>query len=176
MRTATLPPIFPTFLLVPHFRLYEVVSLHVSVLPYKNRKKLEMVFELMKLCNTTGSRYPSADGGYPYQQYQMPSQPGQAPSGTNSHDSTGQDPWGQRNAAAYMGSAHRRASHMSAMGNAAYRRPSQGSANGQGVPIAANMQSAQPRAAVGHPISPAAWAGDGKAQDASGMNPQYYHM
>ena len=27
------PPLFPMFL--PHFRLYEVVSLHMCVLPYK---------------------------------------------------------------------------------------------------------------------------------------------
>ena len=39
----------PIFL--PHFRLYEVVSLHVCVLPYKYRKILERLLKLMKLCN-----------------------------------------------------------------------------------------------------------------------------
>ena len=42
------PQIFPIFL--PHFRLYEVVSLHACVLPYKCRKILEMLLKLMKLC------------------------------------------------------------------------------------------------------------------------------
>ena len=47
-------PIFPIFL--PRFRLYEVVSLHRCVLPYKCRKILEMLLELMKLCDITGRR------------------------------------------------------------------------------------------------------------------------
>ena len=34
--------------LLPHFRLYEVVSLHMSILPYKYRKILEMLPKLMK--------------------------------------------------------------------------------------------------------------------------------
>ena len=33
---------------LPHFRLYEVVSLHMSILPYKYRKILEMLPKLMK--------------------------------------------------------------------------------------------------------------------------------
>ena len=37
-------------LFLPHFRLYEVVSLHRCVLPYKYRKILEMFLTLMKLC------------------------------------------------------------------------------------------------------------------------------
>ena len=40
------PLIFPTSL--PHFRLYEVVALHMCVLPYKYRKILEMLLTLMK--------------------------------------------------------------------------------------------------------------------------------
>ena len=42
------PRIFPNCL--PHFRLYEVVSLHTCVLPYKCRKCLEMLLTLIKLC------------------------------------------------------------------------------------------------------------------------------
>ena len=35
---------------LPHFRLYEVVSLHMCVLPYKYRKMLEGLPKLLKLC------------------------------------------------------------------------------------------------------------------------------
>ena len=42
------PPIFP--ICVPHFRLYEVVSLHMCVFSYKYRNILEMLLKLMKLC------------------------------------------------------------------------------------------------------------------------------
>ena len=42
---------------LPHFRVYEVVSLHMCVLPYKYRKTLEMLPELMRVCAITGSRY-----------------------------------------------------------------------------------------------------------------------
>ena len=50
-------PIFPIFL--PHFRLYEVVSLHMCVLPYRCRKILEMLLKLMKLCDIMGD-WPAA--------------------------------------------------------------------------------------------------------------------
>ena len=48
------PPICPISL--PHFRLYEVVLLHVCVLPYKYRTILEMLPKLMKWCEIMGSR------------------------------------------------------------------------------------------------------------------------
>ena len=41
---------------LPHFCLYEVVSLHMCVLPCKYRKRLEMLLKLMELCELTGSR------------------------------------------------------------------------------------------------------------------------
>ena len=42
---------------VPHFRLYEVVSLHVCVLPYKYFKILEMFpYKLMKPCDGMAGR------------------------------------------------------------------------------------------------------------------------
>ena len=44
----------PNFLL--HFRLYEVLSIHVCFLPYKYRKILEMLPKPMGLCGITGSR------------------------------------------------------------------------------------------------------------------------
>ena len=51
MRAASSYPIS-----LPRFRLYEVVSLHMCVLPYKYRKILEMLLQLMKLCEIMGSR------------------------------------------------------------------------------------------------------------------------
>ena len=45
--------ISPIFL--PHFRLYEVVSLHVCGSPYKYRKILEMLPQLIKLCDPWGA-------------------------------------------------------------------------------------------------------------------------
>ena len=39
------PPKFPNFL--PHFRLYQVVSLHMCLLPHKYRKILKMLPELI---------------------------------------------------------------------------------------------------------------------------------
>ena len=41
-RYANAMPIF-----LPHFRLYEVVSLHMSILPYKYRKILNFLLKLM---------------------------------------------------------------------------------------------------------------------------------
>ena len=50
------PPISPIFpIVLPHFRLYEVVSLHMCFLPFKYRKILEMVLELMELCELMGA-------------------------------------------------------------------------------------------------------------------------
>ena len=46
--------IFPITL--PHFRLCEVVSLHMCVLPYIYRKILKMLLELMDLCEIMGCR------------------------------------------------------------------------------------------------------------------------
>ena len=40
--------LFPFFL--PHFRLHEVASLHMCVLPFKYRKILEMLLKLMTSC------------------------------------------------------------------------------------------------------------------------------
>ena len=54
INTRLCPTIFPIFL--PHFRLYEVVSLHMCVLPYKYRKILEMLLKLMKLCFINGEQ------------------------------------------------------------------------------------------------------------------------
>ena len=48
------PPKFLIFL--PHFRLYEVVWLHMCFIPYEYRKISEMLLELMKLCDIMGSR------------------------------------------------------------------------------------------------------------------------
>ena len=48
------PPIFPIPL--PHFRLYEVASLHRCVLRCECRKILEMLPKFTKLCETMGSR------------------------------------------------------------------------------------------------------------------------
>ena len=42
---------------LPHFCLYEVVSLHTCVLPYTYRKTLEMLLKLMKLYETMGGRF-----------------------------------------------------------------------------------------------------------------------
>ena len=50
---------FPIFL--PHFRLYELASLHMCVLPFKYRKILGMLPELIKLCELLGSRYIYTD-------------------------------------------------------------------------------------------------------------------
>ena len=52
---STLIPMFPIVLphFLPHFRLYEVVSLLMCVLPYKHRERLEILeflLKLMKLC------------------------------------------------------------------------------------------------------------------------------
>ena len=41
---------------LPHFRLYEVVPLHMGVLPYTYRKMLDMVLKLMKICEIMGRR------------------------------------------------------------------------------------------------------------------------
>ena len=46
--TPPFPALFPICL--PHVRLYEVVSSHIGVLPYKYRKIMEMFLKLMKLC------------------------------------------------------------------------------------------------------------------------------
>ena len=43
---AFVSPVFP--IILPRFRLYEVVALHACVLPYKYRKILEMLLELTK--------------------------------------------------------------------------------------------------------------------------------
>ena len=51
--TAPLPRIFPIFL--PHFRLYEVYSRHMCVLPYTYRKILGTLLKLMKLCVIIGA-------------------------------------------------------------------------------------------------------------------------
>ena len=56
------PPIFLLFL--PHFRLYEVVSLHRCVLPYKYREILGMLRKLLKVCFTNGEQVRSAMPGY----------------------------------------------------------------------------------------------------------------
>ena len=50
------PPICPTSMFLPHFRLYGVASLHVCVLPCKYREISEMALKLMKLCELTGCR------------------------------------------------------------------------------------------------------------------------
>ena len=47
------PPLFHISL--PHFRLYEVVSLHMRVLPYKYRTMVYMLLTLMRLCQLTGA-------------------------------------------------------------------------------------------------------------------------
>ena len=64
LRAALLSPEIANCLL-PHFRLYEVVPLYMSVLPYKYRTTLEMLHTLMEfrelmgringeqVCNTT---------------------------------------------------------------------------------------------------------------------------
>ena len=43
-------------IILPHFGLYAVVSLHMCVLPYKYRTLLEMLPKLMKFCDIMGSR------------------------------------------------------------------------------------------------------------------------
>ena len=54
------PPIFPNSL--PHFRLFEVVSLHRCVHPYKHRKILDMLLKLMKSCGMLWCRPLSING------------------------------------------------------------------------------------------------------------------
>ena len=44
------------FLTAFFFRLYEVVSLHMRVLPYTYRKILDVLLKSMALCDLTGSR------------------------------------------------------------------------------------------------------------------------
>ena len=51
-RRQAMPEVVPIFL--PHFRLHEVVSLHMCVLPYKYRKRLKRLLKLMKLCFNNG--------------------------------------------------------------------------------------------------------------------------
>ena len=47
---------------LPHFRLYEVVSLYMCVIPYKYRKRLGVLLKPMKLCAIVGSRYGNSEG------------------------------------------------------------------------------------------------------------------
>ena len=68
VRPRLCPTIVPTSL--PHFRLYEVVLLHMCLLPYKYRKILEMLFKLMKLWEimcTAGSAHLHGHAAYVYQ-------------------------------------------------------------------------------------------------------------
>ena len=52
-------------MLLPHFRLHGVVSLHMCVLPYKYREILEMLPKLTELCELMGSRQCHPRGNVP---------------------------------------------------------------------------------------------------------------